>query len=75
MVKKCLVSVFSRPSAALALPMQPKWHTLAQTTSMHTANAMDTTGRPRGIFMPARVRAQWARPEKVGWLYSIGHLV
>ena len=75
MVKKCLVSVFSRPSAALALPPQPKWHALAQKTSMHAANAMEATGRPRGIFMPARVRAEWARPEKLGWLYSIGHLV
>jgi hypothetical protein len=42
---------------------------------MHAVDAMEATGRPRGIFMPARVRAQGARPEKVGWLYSIGHLV
>jgi hypothetical protein len=42
---------------------------------MHAANAMEATGRPRGIFMPARVRAEWARPEKLGWLYSNGHLV
>ena len=78
MVKNCLVSVFSRPggpSAALALPPQPKWRALAQKTSIHAANAMEATGRPRGIFMPARVRAEWARPEKLGWLYSIGHLV
>ena len=66
MVKKCLVSVFSRPSAALALPPQPKWHALAQKTSMHAANAMEATGRPRGIFMPARVRTEWARPRKSG---------
>ena len=59
MVKKCLVSVFSRPSAALALPPQPKWHALAQKTSIHATNAMEATGRPRGIFMPARVRTEW----------------
>jgi hypothetical protein len=66
MVKKCLVSVFSRPSAALALPPQPKWHSLAQKMSMHAVNAMEATGRPRGIFMPARVRTEWARPRKSG---------
>jgi hypothetical protein len=75
MVKKCLVSVFSRPSAALALPPQPKWHALAQKTSIHAANAMEATGRPRGIFMPARVRTEWARPRKSGmvvfhWAFS-----
>ena len=64
MVKKCLVSVFSRPSAALALPPQPKWHALAQNTYIHAANAMEAIGRPRGIFMPARVRTEWARPRK-----------
>ena len=75
MVKKCLVSVFSRPSAALALPPQPKWHSLAQKMSMHAVNAMEATGRPRGIFMPARVRTEWARPRKSGmvvfhWAFS-----
>ena len=78
MVKKCLVSVFSRPSAALALPPQPKWHVLAQKTSIHAANAMEATGRPRDILMPARVRTEWARPRKTGrvvfhW-YSTEHL-
>ena len=48
MVKKCLVSVFSRRSAALALPPQPKWHALAQKTSINAANAMGAIGRPRG---------------------------
>ena len=74
-VKKCLVSVFSRPSAALALPPQPKWHALAQKMSMHAANAMEPTARPWGIFMPARVRTEWARPRKSGmgvfhWAFS-----
>jgi len=75
MVKKCLVSVFSRPSAALALSPQPKWHALAQKMSMHAANAMEPTARPWGIFMPARVRTEWARPRKTGmvvfhWAFS-----
>lgn len=38
-------------------------------TYMHAANAMEVKGRPRGILMPARVRAEWACPEKVEWLY------
>ena len=60
----------SRPSAALALPPQPKWHALAQKTSMHAANAMEPTGRHRGIFMPARVRTEWAPPGKTGMVVS-----
>ena len=34
-------------------------------TYMHAANALEAKGRPRGILMPARVRAEWACPEKV----------
>ena len=68
--------MFLRPSTALALPPQPKWHALAQKTSIHAANAMEAPGRPRGIFMPARVRTEWARPRKSGmvvfhWAFSL----
>ena len=72
MVKKCRVSVFSRQSADLALPPQPKWHALAQKTSIHVADAMETTGHPRGIFMPARVPTEWARPRKSGMVVFHG---
>ena len=72
MVKKCRVSVFSRQSADLALPPQPKWHALAQKTSIHAADAMETTGHPRGIFMPARVPTEWARPRKSGMVVFHG---
>ena len=58
--------MFSRQSADLAVPPQPKWHALAQKTSIHATDAMKATGPRRDIFMPARMRTEWERPRKKG---------